>query len=37
MNEIMEKTKVNGKKCIDFPQHSSSSGGAYIQFTFGSG
>lgn len=36
MNEIMNKTKVNGKKCIDFQPHNSSRG-AYIQFTNGTG
>ena len=37
MNEIMEKTKVNGKKCIDFQEHQSSAHEAYIKFSFGSG
>lgn len=35
MNEIMEKTKVNGKKCIDFQPRKAEHG--YMQFTYGSG
>ena len=35
MQEIMDKTMVNGKKCIDFQPRTSEA--AYIQFSNGSG
>lgn len=35
MQEIMDKTMVNGKKCIDFQPRTSQA--AYIQFSYGSG
>nr|XP_022318777.1 zinc metalloproteinase nas-4-like [Crassostrea virginica] len=35
MQEIMDKTMVNGKKCIDFQPRTSEA--AYIQFSYGSG
>ena len=35
MHEIEEKTKVNGKKCIQFRPHHGEAG--YVKFSHGSG